>query len=444
MRYERVALDEVIDREPETVGVLWRDLAQEFTDGRLQPLPVTPFPLNQAEAAYRYMQQARHMGRIVLTRRTMNAESLWLITGGTGALGMAVARWLIERGVTRIVLAARRLPDASVTATLAELATLGAQPRVIQADVSCREEIDRLMASLDRPLTGIVHAAGVLDDGVAARLTPERLAAVLAPKLDGALHLAAATRHQPLQHFILFASAAGVLGSAGQTAYAAANAGLDALAWRRHSEGLPALVVDWGAWAGGGMATGRSGAALSPDEALATLENLLDSDCVQALALPQPLTADQESPQSQPLAHNGEGQPIVAGLRAELAAAPAGERHALLLATVRRQAAAILSLPETGLDPHRPLNDYGLDSLMAVELRNALAKAVGERLPASLLFDYPNLETLSRFIAERLGMVDEERATATPPTSPPDLTDEEPSLEDLTHALQQELDQAGY
>ena len=443
VRYEHVALDEAIDRDPETVGAGWRDLSQEFTDGRLQPLPVATFPLSQAEAAYRYMQQARHIGRIVLTRRTLRSDSLWLITGGTGALGLAVAHWLAERGVTHIVLAARRSPDASVTTALAELAAiLGAQPRVIQADVSRRDEVERLIASFDRPLTGIIHAAGILDDGVAVRLTPERLAAVLAPKLDGALHLDAATRHQPLEHFILFASAAGVLGSAGQTAYAAANAGLDALAWRRQAEGLPALAVDWGAWAGGGMATGHSSAALPPDEALAMLENLLDTDDVQALALPQPLATRREFPQAQPLSDDGSRKPTVANLRAELAAAPAGERHARLLAAVRRQAATILSLPETHLDPSRPLNDYGLDSLMAVELRNALAAVVGERLPASLLFDYPNLEALSRFIAERLDVIDEELAPETP--TPPNLADAEPSLEDLAHALQQELDQAGY
>jgi acyl transferase domain-containing protein/D-arabinose 1-dehydrogenase-like Zn-dependent alcohol dehydrogenase/acyl carrier protein len=440
--YQRVALDEVIDREPETVGAFWRALQAEFAEGRLQPLPVTTFPLTQAEAAYRHMQQARHIGRIVLTRRFLSADGLWLITGGTGALGLVVARWLVERGAVQIALVARRSPEAQVQAALAPLTALGAQLQVIQADVSRREEVERLIAGLDRPLTGVIHAAGILDDGVAARLTPERLAAVLAPKLDGALHLDAATRNQPLKHFVLFASAAGVLGSAGQTAYAAANAGLDALAWRRRAEGLPALVVDWGAWAGGGMATRRGGAALPPDEALAALEMLLDTDSVQALVLPQPLTTSRESLQSLP--HVEKGETIITGLRAELAAVPAGERNTLILNMVRRQTAAILSLPETGLDPRRPLNDYGLDSLMAVELRNALAAAVGERLPASLLFDYPSLEALSGFLAERLGGMDEKPVPKEPlPQSPPP-EDETLSVDDLARALQQELDQAGY
>ncbi|MCC6135726.1 MAG: SDR family NAD(P)-dependent oxidoreductase [Gammaproteobacteria bacterium] len=443
VNYQRIALDEVIDQEPETVGAFWRALQAEFTEGRLQPLPVTTFPLQQAEAAYRHMQQARHVGRIVLTRR-LRADGLWLITGGTGALGLAVARWLVERGAAHIALIARRSPDAQVQAALAQLAALGAQLQVIQADVSRREEVERLIAGLDQPLTGIIHAAGILDDGVAARLTPERLAAVLAPKLDGALHLDAATRKQPLKYFILFASAAGVLGSAGQTAYAAANAGLDALAWRRWAEDLPALVVDWGAWAGGGMATSRSGAALPPDEALAALETLLDMDSVQALVLPQPLTAGRESPLAQSAAHGDQAVPITSGLRAELAAVPAGERSTLILNLVRRQTAAILSLPETGLDSRRPLNDYGLDSLMAVELRNALAAAVGERLPASLLFDYPNLEVLSGFLAERLGGMTEESATRAPLPQPPPPEDETLSVGDLARALQQELDQAGY
>ncbi len=192
------------------------------------------------------------------------------------------------------------------------------------------------------------------------------------------------------------------------------------------------------------MATSRSGAALPPDEALAALETLLDMDSVQALVLPQPLTAGRESPLAQSAAHGDQAVPITSGLRAELAAVPAGERSTLILNLVRRQTAAILSLPETGLDSRRPLNDYGLDSLMAVELRNALAAAVGERLPASLLFDYPNLEVLSGFLAERLGGMTEESATRAPLPQPPPPEDETLSVGDLARALQQELDQAGY
>ncbi|MBZ4192825.1 MAG: SDR family NAD(P)-dependent oxidoreductase [Candidatus Contendobacter sp.] len=441
VNYQRIALDEVIDREPETVGAFWRALQAEFTEGRLHPLPVTTFPLQQAEAAYRHMQQARHRGRIVLTRRFLSADGLWLITGGTGALGLAVARWLVERGAVHITLVARRSSEAGVQAALAPLTAMGGQLQVIQADVSRQKEVERLIAGFDRPLTGIIHAAGILDDGVAARLTPERLAAVLAPKLDGALHLDAATRNQPLKYFILFASAAGVLGSAGQTAYAAANAGLDALAWRRRAEGLPALVVDWGAWAGGGMATTtRSGAALPPDEALAALETLLEANPVQALVLPYPMRRAVR-------AQVGDAAPAPRhDLRAEWAAVPTGARTALVLTVVRRQAAAILSLPEAGLDPRRPLNDYGLDSLMAVELRNALAAAVGERLPASLLFDYPTLEAISGFLAERLGGIVEGGTVAKnplPQLAPPPA-DETLSVDDLARALQQELDQAGY
>jgi acyl transferase domain-containing protein/NAD(P)-dependent dehydrogenase (short-subunit alcohol dehydrogenase family)/acyl carrier protein/SAM-dependent methyltransferase len=434
--YQCVALDSIIAREPQTVGAFWQDLLGEFESGALQPLPVKAYPFTQAEAAYRLMQKAGHIGRVALSRFILAAEGAWLITGGSGALGLAVSRWLVARGARHLILAARHPADERVRSTLTQLSAWGARIELRQVDVSQRDAMERLFASCQEPISGIVHAAGILDDSVVANLTPARLASVMAPKLDGAIHLDALSRGQPLEHFILFSSASGALGSAGQSAYAAANAALDTLAWRRRAEGLPALVIDWGAWADGGMAGERDGASLDPDIALAAMEWLMHEKAIQSLVLPLALdTASIDKAESESLA-----------LSEEFAMMPAGARARSLLSLLVRQTAAILSLPETDIDPQRPLNDYGLDSLMALELRNALASMVGSPLPASLLFDYPTLDAVGDFLLPLLVPPSpapspaEQSASASPaPSSEAAL-----SLDDATRALMDELDQAGY
>ncbi|CAN5134442.1 hypothetical protein BH11PSE11_BH11PSE11_04980 [soil metagenome] len=406
--YHRIALDEQIVHEPEVVGQMWRGLLSEFEQGALTPLPVTNFSLNDAEAvreAYRYMQHARHIGRIVLTRRWLRGDAAYLVTGGTGALGLACAAWLVERGAGTVVLAARRTPDEQTSGGIAALRAMGARIEIVQADVAQRAEVDALIAGIAAPLAGVIHAAGVIDDGVVQGLTPEKLRAVFAPKVMGAIHLDAATRQSPLDFFVLFSSAAGVLGSAGQANYAAANAALDGIARSRRALGLPALSIDWGAWAGGGLAAQRGGVAMASEHALAALEELLQTGASQMLVLPESLGTAAQGTSAAPEAKQD------AGLRAALAAVSSGEQRALLADAVRRQAATILSLPEATLKTQRPLNEYGLDSLMAVELRNALSTLADSRLPSSLLFDYPNIEALANFLAERMDLLSHAHAS---------------------------------
>jgi len=424
-----IALDAEIVRDPAAVGAFWRALMAEFADGTLQPLPVTPFAMTDAEGAYRFMQQARHIGRIALTRRFLRGNAAYLVTGGTGGVGQSVARWLLARGAGQVVLTARTAPGPAVLDPLRRLGDV----RFVSADLSEGAQVDALAAGLDRPLAGVFHAAGALDDGVLEQMTEDRFRAVMAAKLDGAQALDRATHGLPLDCFVLFSSAAGVLGSAGQANYAAANAGLDALAHRRRADGLPALTVDWGAWRGAGMAAGRAGPAIDPEQALAALEALLADGTGQAVVLAEALSVASTEPEA----------PSAPALRERLAATAETERPAVLREAVREQVAAILSLSATGIDVRRALNEYGLDSLMAVELRNALAALCGERLPASLIFDYPTVQALAGFLLERMA-----GAIPMPNAEPTDDTavtiDDTMSEEELARALMLEVDRAGF
>ncbi|MBT2387218.1 type I polyketide synthase [Streptomyces sp. ISL-11] len=353
-----------------------------------------------------------------------------LVTGGTGALGGHVARWLARGGAEYILLAGRRGPAAPGAAELvAELAELGAVARVVACDVSDRDAVAGLLASVpaEHPLTAVVHTAGVLDDGVIDALTPARLAGVLAPKADAAVHLDELTRDLGLSAFVVFSSMAGTVGGAGQGNYAAANAFLDALVQRRRAQGLPGTSVAWGAWADGGLATEGVGeerlqrggvVPMGPDDAIAALARAMDrGEAVAAIAdvdwarfapglatgRPAPLI-DQIPEARQALEATGgrtgeeTGDPATAAttLRAELAGLSAAEQSWKLLDLVRTQVAAVLAHPDTDtITADRAFKELGFDSLAAVELRKRLSAATGLRLPASMAFDHPTPQALA-------------------------------------------------
>ncbi|NBH10877.1 type I polyketide synthase, partial [Amycolatopsis sp. SID8362] len=312
-------------------------------------------------------------------------------------LGTALARHLLERGVGRVVVAGRRGPDAPGAAALTEL---GAE--VVACDFTDRDAVSALLATLPG-LDAVVHAAGVLDDGVLTSLTPERFDAVLRPKVDAAwlLHELA-----PDAHLVLFSSVAGVFGAAGQANYAAANAYLDALAEHRRAAGLPGTSMAWGAWETG-MADGRNG--LSVEDGLALFDTALAADRAVSLPVRLDLAAFRGGPvpallrglvrtparRTRPVSSFGD----------RLAAAPAAERETLLLDLVRTEAAAVLGHePGTRVDATRAFSDLGFDSLTAVELRNRLAEATGLRLSSTLVFDHPGADALAAHLgAELLG-----------------------------------------
>ncbi|MFD7507521.1 SDR family NAD(P)-dependent oxidoreductase, partial [Streptomyces sp. NPDC059850] len=358
-----------------------------------------------------------------------DADGTVLITGAGGTLGNLFARHLVtERGVRRLLLVSRRGDQAPGAAELtADLAELGAEAQWVACDVADRDALARVIASVpaEHPLTAVMHTAGVLDDGVIGSLTPERMAAVLRPKVDAAWNLHELTADLDLAAFALFSSAAGVFGGAGQGNYAAANAFLDALAQHRRAQGLPATSFAWGLWAeSGGMAGDLDEAeiarlqrggigAITADQGL-ELFDLADA-ADEALLVPVPL--DLAALREQ--AGAGMLPPLFRGLvrvpprraaRAaaaarsgalarQLAGASVAEAEAIVLGVVRAQVAAVLGYagPEA-VEPQRAFSEVGFDSLTAVELRNRLTSVSGVRLPATLIFDYPNPIALATFL----------------------------------------------
>ncbi|MEU8089128.1 type I polyketide synthase [Micromonospora sp. NPDC049101] len=345
-----------------------------------------------------------------------------LVTGGTGALGSALARHLVtEHGARHLLLISRSGPQApAATALTAELDRLGAVTvEVAACDVTDREALAGLIATIppDRPLTGVVHAAGVVDDGAVASLNHARIDGVLAAKADAAWHLHELTRDHALDFFVLCSSIAGLAGSAGQAGYAAANVFLDALAVRRRAEGLAALSLLWGPWADeGGMAGGLTAAArariaarglrpLATDVALALFDAALGQDEPVVAALAMDLGGGR--PDDVPSVFRGllptrarRGAGASSQLLRRLAALPDVERTVAVSTLVRDQVALVLGhASSAGVPVDRAFQDLGLDSLTAVELRNRLAAETGMALPPTIVFDHPTPEAL----AEHLG-----------------------------------------
>ncbi len=348
------------------------------------------------------------------------------ITGGAGALGRSLAGWLLQRGAARVVLTGRRAADAGIGAFLAELngaqAHNGATVEYRRCDAADADAVRALAASLadGPPLKGVYHAAGVLEDGALAEKTWASVRAALSAKAIGAWNLHAATAGLPLEMFVMFSSASALLGSAGQTAYTSANAALDGLARRRRGEGLPALSVQWGPWAGGGMAAdpGRGDRlarlgmdGLNPEDALYGLEQALSRDAgVVAimhvdwpvyfgnwLAGPVPGRFELVRPQGDAEA------PGDVGLAKRLEGAPRDAWGEAIETWLDETARRLLGRHER-LDPDAPLLEQGFDSLMAIEWRGYLAKALDRRIPSSFLFDYPTLRRVTDFLlADALG-----------------------------------------
>ncbi|MET1071168.1 MAG: type I polyketide synthase [Umezawaea sp.] len=322
-----------------------------------------------------------------------------LLTGATGALGALFAKHLVTSyGVTDLVLTSRRGLDAPGAPELRdELTALGATATVAACDVADRDALKALLA--EHPVTAVVHAAGVLDDGILTSLTPERLAKVLRPKVDAAVNLHELTGD--LDAFVLFSSAAGTFGNPGQANYAAANAFLDALADHRHAQGRPALSLGWGLWEDtGGMTadSARLGTALSEVEGLALFDTALAGPDAAVVPMHLDTTAlgDRVPALLSGLVRRQARRATAAeavsqeSLGKKIAGLSDGDRDQVLLDVVRSHVASALGLPgPDSVDEHRTFQEMGFDSLSAVELRNGLNAATGLKLPATLVFDYP-------------------------------------------------------
>uniref|UniRef100_A0AAU3GXX2 SDR family NAD(P)-dependent oxidoreductase n=1 Tax=Streptomyces sp. NBC_01401 TaxID=2903854 RepID=A0AAU3GXX2_9ACTN len=422
---------ELFEAGAERIGEMLAALVAMFEAGVLRPLPVTSWDVRRSADAFRHVSQARHIGKVVLTvPPALDPAGTVLITGGTGTLAALTARHLVtEHGIRHLLLTSRTGPQAPGASQLAdELRTLGAHVTITACDTADRQALTTLLTDIPptHPLTGIIHTAGVLDDGIINTLTPQRLTAVLRPKVDGALNLHELTTHHNLACFILYSSAAGVLGGAGQGGYAAANTLLDALAQHRRAQGLAGASLAWGLWE---QRSGMTGHLDARDVQRMSKGGMtpLGSDLGMALydaaaLLDEPLLLPADLDLS---ARRGRGQvpALLRGLlrsparrKAEALSGPSGSalpqrlaglsasgREELLLDLVRGHAAAVLGHGSAAtIDAGRAFKDLGFDSLTAVELRNRLSSATGLRLPATLVFDHPTATALARYLRAHL------------------------------------------
>jgi myxalamid-type polyketide synthase MxaB len=416
---------------------MFSELMAAFRDESLTPLPRQVFPLAEVTSAFRYMAQARHIGKVVVAqpevqkagprRDTVRADGAYLITGGLGGLGLRIARWLVDHGARHLVLLGRSEASETAQRTVAELEQNGAQVLVVQGDVSRQSDVVQVLALIAQslpPLRGIIHAAGVLDDGILLQQDWRRFETVMAPKIKGAWYLHVLTQDLPIDFFVLFSSMASLLGSPGQGNYAAANAFLDTLAHYRRAQDLPALSINWGPWAETGMAqtldhrerqrwSDLGVGTIEPEQGLEALGQLLRQEVAQVGVLPitwatfiQQFAPGGTMPFLDELAHRvesydqtkrpSEQRPT---LLQQLEKEPAAERYQYLKQYIYEQVAKVLGVDTTrNLEPSKPLNEMGLDSLMAVEFTNAVGNALGRHLPPTLVFNYPTIDAIATYL----------------------------------------------
>ncbi|UQA90608.1 type I polyketide synthase [Streptomyces halobius] len=418
---------------PERIQEMLTEISALFGKGVLTPSPIRTWDVRRGPEAFRFLREGHNIGKIVFTvPAPLDPDGTVLITGGTSGLGAQFAKHLAERhGARNLLLASRRGRAADgVDQLVAELEQLGATARVEACDAADRDQLAGLLGSLDRPLTAVVHCAGVLDDGVVEALTTEQIDRVMRPKIDAAWNLHEQTTGHELSAFVLFSSAAGQLGNPGQANYAAANAALDALAHRRRATGLPANSLAWGLWADTTGMTGemdeadlarmaRTGiGALSAELGLELFDQSLGSDA----ALLVPLRLDLSVLRTQ--AREGTLPALLRGLvraparRAEsvggslaqrLAHVAEAEREQVVLELVQAQVAAVRGNASAAeVEPDRAFKMLGFDSLAAVELRNRLARQTGLRLPATLVFDYPTPAEVAQLLLKEAGGADQQ------------------------------------
>ncbi|MFG2880524.1 SDR family NAD(P)-dependent oxidoreductase, partial [Streptomyces sp. NPDC048337] len=438
---------------PDRVQEMLVEILALFEKGVFKPLPVTAWDVRRAPEAFRFLQQGRNVGKVVLTVPAKpDPEGTVLITGATGGLGTLAARHLVtEYGVRNLLLTSRRgLAAPGAEDLKAELTALGAQVTYAACDVADREALAALLADVpaEHPLTGVVHTAGVLDDGVIADMTREQFDRVMLPKADAAWHLHELTEDLDLAFFLLYSSVGGLMGAGGQGNYAAANAYLDALAQHRSHRGLPAVSMAWGLWTEASGMTGhldetdlkrmaRGGLiALSSTEGMDLYDaaQLLGDPVVAATKLDTAALARQGDgllPLFRGLVRSTPRRAVAGGavesgvsLEQRLAALPEAERGTLLIDLVRTQVATVLghANPDS-VDQDRAFKALGFDSLTSVELRNRLNVATGLRLPTALVFDYPTPVEVAGFLREQFDLGDAAPADGTAATAAPVLAE---------------------
>jgi acyl transferase domain-containing protein/NAD(P)-dependent dehydrogenase (short-subunit alcohol dehydrogenase family)/acyl carrier protein len=439
LAYFAIDLDRMIRDRADVVGNLLDAVIERLARGTYRPLPTRAVPVSLMSGAFRDMAQGRHVGKLVVTHNDPNLQledqagrlhelidGTCIITGGLGGLGLAVADWLVQQGAKRLVLAGRSPANETQQREVTRLRARGARVELVQVDVAVAEQVHDLVeqAGLLGSISAVFHLAGILDDATLTRQDSERFSRALKPKLEAAWHLHTALAGHPDATLVLFSSIAALLGLSGQANYAAANAGLDALALHRVAHGLRAISINWGPWAEIGMAAARADrgrrlearglASLAPAAALDALECVLKSASSQVAiadfdaraytgtypaAASSALLSDILSSRSPEISRDEKPRSMKAEL---LALKPGRPRIEALRGYVREQLGTVLQQPPSRLENDKPFRSLGLDSLMGLELRNRLEGGASLALPATLIWNYPTIATLADELARRL------------------------------------------
>lgn len=440
--YEVIALDVTMMTDPGHIQRLMAEVSQGLADGEWTPVPAEVYPLTEARTAFRRMQQARHIGKIVVQMPKPlqpRADRSYLVTGGLGALGLHTAAYLAQLGAGDIVLTSRRMPDTETQHAIEAITErYHCRVHVFSADVGDEAQVagllDKIRAELP-PLAGVAHLAGVLDDALIPQQSIERFRTALGPKAYGAHYLHSLTADDALDFFIVYSSASAVLGSPSQANYATANALLDGLVAQRRAQGRPATAVNFGPWGHGGMASSQAAVAnlsaqgmmpLDPPAALAALGEVVRHGTAQATVLKanwqrtakmlggiRPPMLDQVLPRDDAAA-GGDSE-----LLRQLQEIPVAQRAGFITEFLQREVQGFLRLAQPPAASSRFL-DLGTDSLMAVELRNRLFGQFGGKFDISptAVFDYPTIGELAEHLVSQLPDSDSAPEAAQPEPEP--------------------------
>jgi NADPH:quinone reductase-like Zn-dependent oxidoreductase/acyl carrier protein len=445
--YFGIDADQLLKERPELAREIFAELMSLAGEGIVNPLPYRAFAAADAVDAFRYMQQSRHIGKIVLSfadgvkaqsraappRRSLQLphDATYLVTGGLGGFGLKTAQWLVAKGARHLVLVSRSgAATLEAKAAVADLEVLGAKVDVAPCDVADRKALARLLervAATMPPLLGVVHAASVIEDGFAQNMTAAQIRNVLAPKVLGATHLHELTRGKPLDLFVLYSSATTFFGNLGQANYVAANCYLEALARARRDAGLAATCVSWGAIGDVGylarnqgvreaLQSHMGGAPMDSEAALAVLEQMILDGESGAGVLDfswrnlQRFLPTAPSPRFRELGGRMDDDKAdgdrLQELRTLAQDMSAEDLAALIGEALRKEVGEILRLPPDRLDTRQPLRELGMDSLMGMELLTAVEANFGVSLQVMALSDGPSLDALVERIARQLKSAD--------------------------------------
>ncbi len=450
LSYFAIDLDRMLRQRPDYIRDLFAEVMTHFEAGHYEPLMFTRFEADSTIDSFRYMSQRKNIGKVIVafesresrlegqepeveSQAKVRKDGTYLVTGGLGALGLRVANWLAGQGAGAVALLSRRPPSAEAEQSLGAICSAGAKVVVLQGDVADAKSLQKALAQLpaDFPsLRGVIHAAGVLADGILVDMSLEQLNRAMEPKVRGTWNLHVATRDLPLDFFVLFSSVASVLGSPGQANYAAGNAFLDAIAHARRSQGLPATAINWGPWSGSGMAAeaGRDAsvkqrgmALIEPEAGLELLGQLITSgrpqvaamdvrwgDMLKLLGSRRPALLEELAGEVQEAGGDVGASRVDHAFRQKLASADAATRQTLVQDYIRQELARIMGIEPASLETDQPLSSFGLDSLLALELKNNLEGRLDFTLPMAKLMEGPSIASLAAETSRLLASDDDE------------------------------------